>query len=390
MVDRKKTEGTASCFSPGLAGIPVAESSVSYVDGQKGRLEYRGIDIELLAEKSSFEETSYLLLYGKLPTCEELKVFNDEMRHHRRIKYRIRDMIKSFPESAHPMDSLQAAVAALGMFYPFPTTLEGELDPQTVHQVCVNLISKMPTLVAAHARMRRGDDPIPPRDDLSHAANFYYMLTGEEPYPLTERILDVALIVHAEHTMNASTFSTLVTASTHADPYTSISAAIGALSGPLHGGANEDVLNMINEIGSVGNVESYLNDKLERREKISGLGHRVYKTRDPRATLLVKLYKQLTDKVGVDDDYRIARQVEKLSESTLGAKGVCPNVDFYSGIVYRKLGIPTDLFTPIFAIARVSGWLAHWKEQLGQGRIYRPSQLYSGKHDQPYTPVEDR
>ncbi len=390
MADRKKTEDTASCFSPGLAGIPVAESSVSYVDGEKGYLEYRGIDIELLAEKSSFEETSYLLLYGKLPTCEELKAFNDEMRHHRRIKFRIRDMIKSFPESAHPMDSLQAAVAALGMFYPFPKTMEGELDPKTVHQVCVNLISKMPTLVAAHARMRRGDDPIPPRDDLSHAANFYYMLTGEKPYHLTERILDVAFIVHAEHTMNASTFSTLVTASTHADPYTSISAAIGALSGPLHGGANEDVLNMINEIGSVENVEAYLNDKLERREKISGLGHRVYKTRDPRATLLVKLYKQLTDKIGVDDDYRIARQVEKLSESTLGAKGVCPNVDFYSGIVYRKLGIPTDLFTPIFAIARVSGWLAHWKEQLGQGRIYRPSQIYSGKHDQPYTPVEDR
>ncbi|MDX8407094.1 MAG: citrate/2-methylcitrate synthase, partial [Mariprofundaceae bacterium] len=222
------------CFSPGLAGIPVAESAVSFVDGQRGHLEYRGIDIEELAEQSSFEETSYLLLYGHLPSQTELADFDAELRRHRRIKFRIRDMMKCFPESAHPMDSLQATVAALGMFYPLPHSLEGGLDDLTVRDICLKLIAKMPTLVAAHARMRHGDDPIAPRDDLSHAANFYYMLTGEEPYALTERIIDVALIVHAEHTMNASTFSTLVVASTHADPYTSISAAIGALAGPLH------------------------------------------------------------------------------------------------------------------------------------------------------------
>ncbi|TLS68631.1 citrate synthase [Mariprofundus erugo] len=379
-----------ACYSPGLAGIPVAESSVSSVDGKRGYLEYRGIDIEQLAEQSSFEETSYLLLYGELPTAEQLASFDRQLKHHRRIKFRIRDMMKCFPESAHPMDSLQATVAALGMFYPFPKNISGELDRATVDTVCVNLIAKLPTLVAAHARMRHGDDPIAPRDDLSHAANFYYMLTGEEPYPLTARILDVAFIVHAEHEMNASTFSTLVTASTHADPYTSISAAIGSLSGPLHGGANEDVLNMLDEIGSVENVEAYLNSKLSNREKIPGLGHRVYKTRDPRAALLVRLYKQLTDKIGIDTNYSIARQIETLSESTLGAKGVCPNVDFYSGIVYRKLGIPTDLFTPIFAIARVAGWLAHWKEQLGSGRIYRPAQIYVGKKGESYIPIEKR
>ncbi len=384
------TDRSIACFSPGLAGIPVAESAVSFVDGNIGYLEYRGIDIEQLAEQSSFEETSYLLLHGDLPTAEQLSAFDAKLKHHRRIKFRIRDMMKSFPESAHPMDSLQATVAALGMYYPFPKTLSGELDKDTVDSVCVNLIAKLPTLVAAHARMRHGDDPIPPRDDLSHAANFYYMLTGEEPYPLTERILDVAFIVHAEHTMNASTFSTLVTASTHADPYTSISAAIGSLSGPLHGGANEDVLKMLDEIGTLENAEAYLNKKLANKEKIAGLGHRVYKTRDPRATLLVKLYTQLTDKIGVDTDYRIARQIETLSEQTLGAKGVCPNVDFYSGIVYRKLGIPSDLFTPIFAIARVSGWLAHWKEQLGTGRIYRPAQIYIGKKGESYIPVEKR
>ncbi|HCS13343.1 MAG: citrate synthase [Zetaproteobacteria bacterium CG06_land_8_20_14_3_00_59_53] len=384
-----KTENIP-CYAPGLAGIPVAESSVSFVDGKVGHLEYRGIDIEELAEKSSFEETAYLLLYGRLPTADELKAFDEELRHHRRIKFRIRDMMKCFPESAHPMDSLQATVAALGMFYPYPRNTSGGLDEDTINQVCINLIAKMPTLVAAHARMRHGDDPISPRDDLSHAANFFYMLTGEEPFALTERIMDVALIVHAEHTMNASTFSALVTASTEADPYSSISAAIGTLSGPLHGGANEDVLYMLDEIGTVERVEPYLNAKLAKKEKIAGLGHRVYKTKDPRATLLQKLYVQLTEKIGSDPTYEIARQVEELSKSTLGAKGVCSNVDFYSGIVYRKLGIPTDLFTPVFAVSRVAGWLAHWKEQLSNNRIYRPSQIYRGKHGQSYTPIEQR
>ncbi len=378
------------CYSPGLAGIPVAESAISYVDGQRGHLEYRGIDIEELAEKSSFEETAWLLLYGRLPKAEELEAFDAELREHRRIKFRIRDIMKHFPESAHPMDALQATVAVLGMFYPLPHTLDGRLDEATVRRVCVNLIAKLPTLVAAHARMRHGDDPIPPRDDLPHAANFFYMLTGKEPYALTARIMDVALIVHAEHTMNASTFSTLVTASTRADPYTCISAAIGALSGPLHGGANEDVLRMLDEIGSVDRVEEYLQRKLANKEKIPGLGHRVYKTKDPRATLLQELYVRLTEKMGGDPTYDIARKIEELSRDTLGAKGVCPNVDFYSGIVYRKLGIPTDLFTPIFAIARVAGWLAHWKEQLGRSRIYRPQQIYVGEHNKPYIPMNER
>jgi len=385
-----ETASAMQCYSPGLAGIPVVESAVSSIDGKRGFLEYRGIDIEELAEQSTFEETAWLLLYGSLPKKGELAAFDNMMRHHRRVKFRIRDMMKCFPESAHPMDSLQSTVAALGMYYPFPHSADGGLDEETTHQVCVNLIAKLPTLVAAHARMRHGDDPIGPRDDLSHAANFYYMLTGCEPDALTERIMDVALIVHAEHTMNASTFSALVTASTHADPYTSISAAIGSLSGPLHGGANEDVLNMLDEIGSVERVEAYLNNKLENREKIPGLGHRVYKTKDPRATLRQKLYAELTEKMGADPTYEIAHQIEDLSRRTLGAKGVCPNVDFYSGIVYRKIGIPTDLFTPIFAVSRVTGWLAHWKEQLGHGRIYRPNQIYTGKHEQAYIPVEDR
>jgi len=382
----------APCYSPGLAGVPVAESSVSYVDGQIGHLEYRGIDIETLAEHSTFEETSFLLLYGHLPSEEELKVFDIRLRHHRRIKYSIRDMIKCYPDSAHPMDALQAGVAAMGMFYPIYTDLTSDLEEayEMADKAAIRLIAKVPTLVAAHARMRKGDDPIPPRDDLSHAANFLYMLTGEEPDPLAERIMDVALIVHAEHTMNASTFSAMVTGSTLADPYTVISSAVGTLSGPLHGGANEEVLEMLDEIGSVENAEPYLNDKISKKHKITGLGHRVYKTKDPRATLLQKLYVELTERFGEDPTYKIAQKIEELSNATLGAKGVCPNVDFYSGIVYRKLGIDTDLFTPIFAVARVSGWLAHWREMIGNTRIYRPSQIYTGKHGQPYTHMADR
>jgi len=381
-----------ACYSPGLAGIPVAESSVSYVDGQKGHLEYRGIDIEELAEKSSFEETAFLLLYGHLPSEEELKVFDIRMRHHRRIKYSIRDMIKCYPDAAHPMDALQAGVAALGMFYPIQSDLDATIEEtlEIADKAIIRLVAKMPTLVAAHARMRKGDDPIPPRDDLSHAANFLYMLTGDEPDPLAERIMDVALIVHAEHTMNASTFSAMVTGSTLADPYTVISSAIGTLSGPLHGGANEEVLEMLDEIGSVENVEPYLNDKIAKKHKITGLGHRIYKTKDPRATLLQKLYVDLTERFGEDPTYQIAQQIEQLSQATLGAKGVCPNVDFYSGIVYRKLGIDTDIFTPIFAVARVAGWLAHWREMIGKNRIYRPSQIYVGEHGQSYVPMDQR
>ncbi|MDQ6953630.1 MAG: citrate synthase [Mariprofundaceae bacterium] len=375
------------CYSPGLAGIPVTKSAISSVDGTMGHLEYRGINIEELAEQSSFEETSFLLLYGHLPSQQELMEVHEKLRHHRRVKFRIRDMMKCFPESAHPMDSLQTTVAAMGMFYPLS---HGDLTVEQIRSVCLNLISKLPTLVAAHARMRKGDDPIPPRDDLSHAANFLYMLTGDEPTLLMERIMDVALIVHAEHTLNASTFSTIVTASTLADPYTCISAAIGSLSGPLHGGANEDVLHMLDEIGTVDRVESYLHEKLAKKEKIAGLGHRIYKTKDPRAVLLQELYVQLTQEMGEDPTYEIASRIEELSRSTLGAKGICPNVDFYSGIVYRKLGIPTDLFTPIFAVARVSGWLAHWKEQLGVSRIYRPTQIYTGEKGQAYIPMKER
>jgi citrate synthase len=373
-------------YRPGLEGIPAAQSSISFVDGQKGLLEYRGIRIEELAEKSTFLETAYLLIWGELPTAEELAAFEDEVRHHRRIKYRIRDMMKSFPESGHPMDALQASAAALGLFYS-----RRDLDnPVYIRDAVVRLLATIPTMIAAFQLMRKGNDPVRPNDDLDYAANFLYMLNEKAPDPLAARIFDVCLILHAEHTMNASTFSARVTASTLTDPYAVVASAVGTLGGPLHGGANEEVIQMLEEIGSVENVRPYIEDRLQRKAKIMGFGHRVYKVKDPRATILQNLAEQLFAKFGNDKFYDIAQEMERVVEEKLGHKGIYPNVDFYSGLVYRKLGIPTDLFTPIFAIARVAGWLAHWKEQLAENRIFRPTQVYNGRHDIPYTAIEER
>ena len=373
-------------YKPGLEGIPAAQSSISYVDGQKGILEYRGIQIEKLAEKSTFLETAYLLIWGELPTSEQLEGFEDEVRHHRRIKYRIRDMMKCFPESGHPMDALQASAAALGLFY----SRRDLHNPVYIRDAVVRLLATIPTMVAAFQLMRKGNDPVRPRDDLDYSANFLYMLDEKEPDPLAARIFDVCLILHAEHTMNASTFSARVTASTLTDPYAVVASAVGTLGGPLHGGANEEVIQMLEEIGSVANVRPYLEDCLERKAKIMGFGHRVYKVKDPRATILQDLAQQLFAKFGSDKYYDIAVEMERVVEEKLGHKGIYPNVDFYSGLVYAKLGIPTDLFTPIFAIARVAGWLAHWKEQLAENRIFRPTQVYNGRHETTYTPIEDR
>ncbi|MBI3611309.1 MAG: citrate synthase [Nitrospirae bacterium] len=373
-------------YSPGLAGVPAAKSKISDIDGQKGILEYRGYRIEVLAEKSRFIETAYLLLFGKLPTASELRGFSTDLCAHRRIKYRITDLMKCLPEHGHPMDALQAAVAALGMFYP----AKNVKDPEVQYHSAVRLIAKLPPIVAAHARMRHGDDPIPPRDDLDHAANFLYMLTGKPPEPMMAEILDVALILHAEHTMNASTFSGLVTASTLADAYTVVSSAIGTLLGPLHGGANEQVIDMLREIGAVANVRSYLEKKLAAKEKIMGFGHREYKVKDPRAVIVQKLAQKMFERYGRSPLYEIALETERVGTELLSSKGVHANVDFYSGIVYEKMGIEKDLFTPVFALARVVGWLAHWIEQLKDNHIFRPTEIYEGEHDQTYLPMDQR
>ncbi|MEP0870021.1 citrate synthase [Trichocoleus desertorum AS-A10] len=373
-------------YRPGLENIPATQSSISYVDGQRGILEYRGIRIEELAEKSTFLETAYLLIWGELPTKAELDAFKEEIQYHRRVKFRVRDMMKCFPESGHPMDALQASAAALGLFY----SRRDLHNPAYIRAAAVRLLAKIPTMVAAFELIRKGNDPVQPRDDLDYAANFLYMLNEQEPDPLAARVFDVCLTLHAEHTINASTFSAMVTASTLTDPYAVIASAVGTLAGPLHGGANEEVVSMLEGIGSVANVRPYLDGLLERKAKIMGFGHRVYKVKDPRATILQSLAEQLFEKFGRDKYYDIAIELERAVEEKLGSKGIYPNVDFYSGLVYSKLGIPTDLFTPVFAISRVAGWLAHWKEQLAENRIFRPTQIYTGTHEAPYIPIEKR
>jgi citrate synthase len=254
----------------------------------------------------------------------------------------------------------------------------------------IRLLAKIPTMVAAFELIRHGNDPIMPNDKLDYASNFLYMLTEQEPTPLSARIFDQCLILHAEHTMNTSTFSALVTASTLTDPYGVIASAVGTLAGPLHGGAAEDSLDMLEEIGSVENVRPYVDKCIATQKKITGFGHRVYKVKDPRTDILQNLAEQLFAELGDDPYYAIALELEKVVKEKLGSKGIYANVDFYSGLVYRRLGIPKDLFTPIFAIARVAGWLAHWKEQLDANRIFRPTQIYTGKHEVPYIPIEQR
>ncbi|MDJ0573087.1 MAG: citrate synthase [Pleurocapsa sp. MO_192.B19] len=373
-------------YKPGLEGIPATKSSISSVDGQKGILEYRGIAIEQLAKQGSFLETAYLLIWGKLPSKQQLQKFQTDIIYHRRIKYRIRDMMKCCPETGHPMDALQTSAAALGLFYA-RRALD---DPEYIRKAVVRILAKIPTMVAAFHQMRRGNDAIKPNDNLDYAANFLYMLTEREPHPLEAQVFDVCLTLHAEHTINASTFSAMVTASTLTDPYAVVASAVGTLAGPLHGGANEEVLFMLEDMGSVNNVQPYVENLIANKQKIMGFGHRVYKVKDPRATILQELAEKLFDETGHDHYYDLALELEKVIEKKLGYKGIYPNVDFYSGLVYRKLGIPSDLFTPIFAIARVAGWLAHWKEQLAVNRIFRPTQVYTGEHNAPYIPMEER
>ncbi|MCP9440520.1 MAG: citrate synthase [Nitrospira sp.] len=373
-------------FMPGLAGVPAATSSISDVDGQRGVLEYRGIRVEELCAKSSYLETAYLLLFGHLPTRTELQRWTADVTHHRRIKFRIVDLLKCLPEQGHPMDALQAAVAALGMFYPGRNVK----DVTNNYWSAVRLIAKLPTIVAAWARIRHGDDPVPPRDDLGFAENFLYMLTETVPPPLWSEVLDDCLILHAEHTMNASTFAGLVTASTLADPYTVVASSIGALKGPLHGGANEEVVQMLIEIGSPDRAGAYVDEKLRAKQKLMGFGHRVYKVKDPRAIVLQELCQRLFAECGTSRLYEVALEVERVAEGFLAGKKVYANVDFYSGIIYDKMGIAVDLFTPIFAMARVSGWLAHWLEQLGENKLFRPDQIYSGEHNRPYVPIDQR
>ena len=382
-------------YLPGLEGVPATKSNISDIDGERGILSYRGYSIEQLAEHSTFEETTLLLLDGMLPTAKELSDFDVELRRNRVVQYHVRELMKTLPSTGHPMEMLQTAVASLGMFYPGNECLTGSDvcdDLGYVHRMTVKIIARMGTIVAMWEHIRKGYDPIPPRDDLTYAENFLYMLNGKEPEPEMARILDVCLILHAEHTINASTFSMLVSGSTLATPNSVMASAIATLSGPLHGGANERVLEMLEEVGSPDKAEAYVEDKLKNKEVIWGMGHREYKTKDPRATILQKLVKDLLEARdgNVSKTFETAMAVEKAAEARLASKGVYANVDFYSGILYEAMGIPVDQFTAIFAISRSAGWLAHWREQLRGNRIFRPTQVYTGEPARAYVSLDKR
>ncbi|MSR54697.1 MAG: citrate synthase [Gemmataceae bacterium] len=372
----------------GLADVPVAKSAISIIDGKRALLSYRGIAVEQLAKDSSFEETTWLLLKGDLPTQRQLADFHHELRQRRKVHYKLIEVIKNFPATGHPMDALQCSVSALGMFYPTRSVSDNAAN----WEASLRLIASLPTLVAAFARLRRGELPLDPHPDLDHAGNFYYMLFGREPSPSVRKVIDACLILHAEHGFNASTFTARVTGSSLANPYATISAAVGSLSGPLHGGANEEVLEMLSEIGTAANAKPWLDAKRAANPsfKVMGMGHRVYKVKDPRATVLQELAERVFAETSRPAKYDVALELEKQCIPIYGAKGVYPNVDFYSGVVYSSLGIETDIFTPIFAVARVAGWLAHWLEQLNGNRIYRPEQVYVGNTDVPYVSLDKR
>ncbi len=371
---------------PGLAGVPAAESAISYIDGKAGILEYRGIRIEELGTQGNFEEVAWLLLYGELPTASELADFRARLRRARRLPPEFLRWMAKCPAGGHPMGALQSGLAAFGMCGGQKEWEEG----RDADRACVELIAATPVIVAAFHRARSGLPLPPPDEELDTAGNFLWMLTGERPSDIATRILDVCLVLHADHTMNASTFAARVVASTEADPYTVCSSAVGALTGPLHGGANEEVLHALESIGSPERVESWVAETLERGGKIMGFGHRVYSVKDPRAIAIQGLVRDLFAQEGSTPIYDVATRLEAEVTKHLGHKGIYPNVDFFSGIVYQKLGIPTDVFTPVFAIARIAGWLAHWREQMPHNKLFRPSQVFVGRHGARYVPLAER
>ncbi len=384
----------SSEYLPGLAGVPATKSNISSIDGEQGILAYRGYDIKELAEKSTFEETALLLLDGYLPSQAELDDFDCQLRAERRLKYKIRSIMKNLPTTGHPMEMLQTAVASLGMFYGGEEVLSDGIsgnDIEYIHSMSVKIISRMATIVAMWEHIRNGYDPIEPRDDLSHAANFLYMLDGKEPEPLAIKIMDACLVLHAEHTINASTFAAMVCSSTLANPFLVITAAIGTLAGPLHGGANQRVVEMLKEIGRPENAKGWLDKQLASNRVVWGMGHREYKTKDPRAIVLQKLMIEWGESQGnLSPEFETALILEEACEEALGPKGVYPNVDYYSGILYTEMGIAPDQFTSIFAISRVAGWLAHWREQLSDNRIFRPTQIYTGEDIRGYVEMSQR
>jgi citrate synthase len=369
----------------GLEGIVAANSGICWIDGDAGVLAYRGIDIHELAERSNFEETTYLLWFGKLPRRAELDSFRKRLTEARQLDPKMIDLLRSFPKSATPMEVLRTAVSALSFYDP------DESDNQHDANVSKSfrLTSQIAMLVAAYDRLRKGKTVIEQDPSLSHAANFLWMLNGEKPSVTATKTFDLALILHADHELNASTFAARVIAATLSDIHSAVTGAIGALKGPLHGGANEAAMRMLFAIDKEGaDPVQYVTELLAQKKKISGFGHRVYHTEDPRATHLRLMSEELSESSGNTKWFKMSRAIEKyiLAEKKLNA-----NVDFYSASTYTMLGIDLDLFTPIFAVSRIAGWAAHVIEQLDDNRLIRPRAEYIGpEYPVKYTPVESR
>jgi len=370
----------------GLDDIYVKESAICLVDGQKGRLLYRGYDVRDLAHYSTFEETAFLLIHGHLPNQAEFAEMKAGLAAAREIGPEVLGLLRRMPRAAPPIDVLRTAVSYLSNFDP-----ERD-DPTRAANIrkAQRLVAKFPTLVAAHHRIRQGKRVVPPDPNLGHAEDFLRMLTGKRPDPLWTRIMDVALILHADHSMNASAFAAIVAGSTLADLYSAIVAAIATLKGPLHGGANEAALKTMLAIGKPEKAEAYVLDTLRNHGKIFGFGHRVYKTWDPRALILREYARQLSEMEGQKELFQISEIVQETVVRELQSKRIYPNVDFYSGLVYHLLGLPPDLFTPIFAVSRIAGWTAHVIEYWEDNRLVRPLDYYVGPMDRVYVPMEQR
>ncbi|MGE5205989.1 MAG: citrate synthase [Chlamydiota bacterium] len=376
---------TATHVPKGLEGIVATTSSICFIDGDRGILAYRGLDIHELAEHSTFEEVCYLLWFGKLPTRGELRDLSARLAEERKLDASILNLLRQAPKHALPMDVLRTAVSALS-FYDAD---EKNNDHDANVRKAIRLTSQMAMIVAAYDRIRKGKPVVEPDRSLSHAANFLLLLTGEKPSPAAERALDVALVLHADHELNASTFAARVTAATLSDMHSAITSAIGALKGPLHGGANEAVFRILEAIAKNGSdpVE-HIRGMLAQKKKVSGFGHRVYHTEDPRATHLRQMSRELSASSGESQWYEMSRRIEEFVKAE---KKLNANVDFYSASVYHSLGIDLDLFTPIFAVSRISGWAAHVIEQLDDNRLIRPRADYIGPaHPQKYVPMERR
>jgi len=365
----------------GLEGIVATTSSISSIID--GVLTYRGINIDDLAENATFEEVVYLLWYGKLPNRSELDQLVNELSGYAQISQQVIDQIKLYPKDVNSMAALRSAVSSLALYDAEANDMSQDANLRKAKK----LQAQLPTIVAAFARIRSGQEPIAPKAGASIAENFLYMLTGNQPDKVAIEALDKALVLHADHELNASTFAARVTVATLSDIYSGVTSAIGALKGPLHGGANEAVMAMLEEIGTADNVTSYINEKLANKEKIMGFGHRVYKNGDPRAKHLQKMSQELGKITGNLNWYNMSIQIEEI---VTGQKGLKPNVDFYSASVYTSLEIPRDLFTPIFAISRTSGWTAHILEQYENNRLIRPRAEYTGPSHQAYIPIDKR